>query len=168
MAARGGAAGTAQHGKGVEQHQDGHAQAHAGQGGGAYFGQVADINAVYNVVQQVDDLRDDSGQSQLQHPAADTAAAHVLLGGCDHEKTAPFTRWFAQESGGRPVRAAPAWLYAVRSAFGHNKGAAQDRQGQGAFCRHGVHGGQGVAFAQGQRLPLHCITEARGVSAVSW
>ena len=75
----GGAAGTAQHGEGVEQDQNRHAQSYAGQGSGANFGQVTNVNSVNNVVQQIDDLRYDRGQSQLHHPAAHAAGAHIFV-----------------------------------------------------------------------------------------
>ncbi len=47
------AAGTHQHGKGVQQHQDGGEQPHAGQRRRADARDVPDVNAVHDVIQQV-------------------------------------------------------------------------------------------------------------------
>ena len=78
----GGAGGTArtdEHGKGVQQHQDGGEQAHARQRRRTDAGNVADVDAVHDVVQQVDHLRHDRRDHQLEQQLLDVAGAHILL-----------------------------------------------------------------------------------------
>ena len=72
------AACTDQHGKGIQQHQDGREQSHAGQCCCADAGDMPDVNAVYDVVQQVDHLRHHCWDHQLQHQLSDAAGPHVL------------------------------------------------------------------------------------------
>ena len=96
-------AGAGQHGKGVDQHEDGHAQPHAGQGGGAHPRHVADVDAVHHVVQKVDDLGHHGGCRQAEHPAADAAFGHGAgLGCCGHD-CAFFPKNQGDRRGGRCV-----------------------------------------------------------------
>ena len=73
-----------QHGKGVQQHEDGGKKSHAGKGGCADAGNVSDVDAVYDVVQQVYHLRHNGRDHQLQHQFFYAAGPHVLSGLC-HE-----------------------------------------------------------------------------------
>ena len=66
MAVRG-AARAHQHGKSVQQHQNGCEQPHAGQRCRANARNVADVNAVHDVIQQIHDLRYHGGDHELQH-----------------------------------------------------------------------------------------------------
>ena len=78
----GSAAGTCQHGGGGDQHEDGGEEAHAGEGGAADFGNVADVDPVNDVVEQVDDLSHQCGNRHLHHQFFDAAGSHVLF--CCH------------------------------------------------------------------------------------
>ena len=56
------------------------ADAHAGEGQGAYRVHrlhVADVDPVYQVVEHVDDLGENGGQSQGKHQLANIAAAQI-------------------------------------------------------------------------------------------
>ena len=79
-----------QHGKRIQQHQNGGEQPHAGQRRRADALDVTDVNAVHDVVQQVHDLRHHRRDHQLQHQLFHAASAHVLFRLC-HEECAPFT-----------------------------------------------------------------------------
>ena len=68
-----------QHGECIQQHQDGSEQAHAGQRCRTDARDMADVNAVHDVVQQVHDLRYHRRDHELQHQTADVPAAHVLF-----------------------------------------------------------------------------------------
>ena len=72
------AAGTHQHGKGIQKHQNGGEQSHAGQRRRADAHNMADVNAVHNVVQQVHNLCHDSRDHQLQHQLFHVSCAHIL------------------------------------------------------------------------------------------
>ena len=71
--------GTDEHRKGVQQHQDGGEQAHAGQRGCADAGDVADVDTVHDVIQQVDDLGHHGRDHQLEQQLFDAAGAHISL-----------------------------------------------------------------------------------------
>ena len=66
-----GAALSGEGGKGGDEHDDGEGHPHSGEGDVAYLGDVADIDAVHNVIQHVDDLGRHSGYRQFQHQRAD-------------------------------------------------------------------------------------------------
>ena len=68
-----------QHGKSVQQHQNGCEQPHAGQRCRANARNVADVNAVHDVIQQVHHLRHHGGDHELQHQLFDAAGAHILF-----------------------------------------------------------------------------------------
>ena len=68
-----------QHGKSVQQHQNGCEQPHAGQRCRANARNVADVNAVHDVIQQIHDLRYHGGDHELQHQLFDAAGAHILF-----------------------------------------------------------------------------------------
>ncbi len=71
LSQRNGGAGCAarahQHGERVQQHKDGGEQSHAGQRCRADTGNMSDVNAVYDAIQQVHHLRHHGGDHQLQH-----------------------------------------------------------------------------------------------------
>src|SRR5699024_6788325 len=52
---------TQKSGKGGEQIDHREAESHAGEGDVAHYGHVADVNAVYDVVEQIDQLRQNGG-----------------------------------------------------------------------------------------------------------
>ena len=78
-----------QHGERVQQHEDGGEQSHAGERGCADALNVPDVNAVYDVVQQVHHLRHHGRDHQLQHQLFHAAGPHVLFCLCHRTKT-PF------------------------------------------------------------------------------
>ena len=78
-----------QHGERVQQHEDGREQSHAGERGCADALNVPDVNAVYDVVQQVHHLRHHGRDHQLQHQLFYAAGPHVLFCLCHRTKT-PF------------------------------------------------------------------------------
>ena len=78
-----------QHGECVQQHEDGGEQSHAGERGCADALNVPDVNAVYDVVQQVHHLRHHGRDHQLQHQLFHAAGPHVLFCLCHRTKT-PF------------------------------------------------------------------------------
>lgn len=67
----------AEHGESVDQHQNRHAEPHAGQRRGADALDVPDVDSVHNVIQQIDDLGDHRRHGQRKHPAADAPRTHV-------------------------------------------------------------------------------------------
>ena len=69
-----------EHGKRVEQHQDGGKQAHTRQRRRANARNMADINTVHDVVQQVDHLSHNGGDHELEQQFFDIAAPHILSG----------------------------------------------------------------------------------------
>ena len=69
-----------EHGKRVEQHQDGGKQAHTRQRRRANARNMADINTVHDVVQQVDHLSYNGGDHELEQQFFDIAAPHILSG----------------------------------------------------------------------------------------
>ena len=75
-----------QHGERVQQHEDGGEQSHAGERGCADALNVPDVNAVYDVVQQVDHLRHHRRDHQLQHQLFHAAGPHVLFCLCHGKK----------------------------------------------------------------------------------
>ena len=78
-----------QHGERVQQHKNGREQSHAGERGCADALNVPDVNAVYDVVQQVHHLRHHGRDHQLQHQLFHAAGPHVLFCLCHGTKT-PF------------------------------------------------------------------------------
>ena len=66
-------------GEGGDDHDKRHADAHAGQRHRAHIRNVADINAVHDVVQHVDDLRRYGGQGQLEQQPADRLFPQKIL-----------------------------------------------------------------------------------------
>ena len=94
LSQRNGGAGCAarahQHGECVQQHKDGGEQSHAGQRCRADAGNMSDVNAVHDVIQQVDHLCNDRRDHELQHQLFYAAAAHILFclcHGCDSPLT---------------------------------------------------------------------------------
>ena len=79
-----------QHGERVQQHKDGSEQAHAGQRCRADAGNMSDVNAVHDVIQQVDHLCNDRRDHELQHQLFYAARAHILFCLC-HGSDSPFT-----------------------------------------------------------------------------
>lgn len=67
-----------EHGEGVQEHKDRRKQAHARQRRRADALDVADVNAVYDVIEQIDHLRHHGGYHQLQKQGLDRPAAHIL------------------------------------------------------------------------------------------
>ena len=59
-----------QAGEGGHDHDEGHADAHAGEGQSALTGDVSDVDPVHDVVEHVDDLRAHGGQGQAQQKGA--------------------------------------------------------------------------------------------------
>ena len=82
-------AGACQHGKGGDKHENGGKQTHAGEGVGADFRNVADIDPVHDVVQQVNDLGHHRGNRKLDHLAFDASGAHILFLCFCHERSLP-------------------------------------------------------------------------------
>ena len=78
------AAGADEHGEGVQKHEDGGEQAHACQRRRADALDVADVDAVYDVIEQIDHLRHHGGDHQLQKQGLDRPAAHILSILCCH------------------------------------------------------------------------------------
>ena len=79
-----------QHGERVQQHKDGGEQSHAGQRCRADAGNMSDVNAVHDVIQQVDHLCNDRRDHELQHQLFYAARAHILFclcHGCDSPLT---------------------------------------------------------------------------------
>ena len=105
----GGAAGADEHGKGVQKHQDGGKQAHAGQSRCADPRDVSDVNAVHDVVQQVDHLRHHGGDHELGQELFHVTRAHILLfflrlchGKC--------LLWFERDGEGFPQNVRPKFI----------------------------------------------------------
>ena len=103
------AAGADEHGKGVQEHQDGGKQAHAGQSRRADPRDVADVDAVHDVVQQVDHLRHNGGDHQLEQELFHVTRAHILLfflrlchGKC--------LLWFERDGEGCPQNVRPKFI----------------------------------------------------------
>ena len=97
MAARGGAAGACQEGEGIDQHEDGHKQAHAGEGIGAAVRDVADVDPVDDVVKQTDDLGHHGGDGKAGHKTGDPFRGHGAgiefhIHGNPHSSSASTTR----------------------------------------------------------------------------
>ena len=74
------AAAAHQGGKRADGQNDGKGEAQAGEGQVTVFGHVADINAVDNVIEQVDDLGHHGGQRQLEHQWPQRGFGQSLLG----------------------------------------------------------------------------------------
>ncbi len=68
-------------GEGGNQHQNGGAHPHAGEGRGPDAGNVADVNAVHDIIKHIDELGGHGGQRQLEHELADGGRPHALLFG---------------------------------------------------------------------------------------
>ena len=66
-------------GEGGNQHQNGGAHPHAGEGCGPDAGNVADVNAVHYIIKHVDELGGHGGQRQLKHKLADGGRTHALF-----------------------------------------------------------------------------------------
>ena len=66
-------------GKGGDQHQDREGHPQPGEGGAAYHCNVADVDAVHDVVQHIDELGRHRGQGQLYHQRANRGAGQRLL-----------------------------------------------------------------------------------------
>ena len=66
-------------GKGGDQHQDREGHPQPGEGGAAYHCNVADVDAVHDVVEHIDELGRHGGQGQLEHQRADGGAGERLL-----------------------------------------------------------------------------------------
>ena len=79
-----------QHGERVQQHKDGGEQSHAGQRCRADAGNMSDVNAVHDVIQQVDHLCNDRRDHELQHQLFYAAGTHILFCLC-HGCDSPFT-----------------------------------------------------------------------------
>ncbi len=62
-----------EHGKGVQEHKDRRKQAHARQRRRTDALDVADVNAVYDVIEQVDHLRHNGGDHELEKQGLDMA-----------------------------------------------------------------------------------------------
>ena len=94
LSQRNGGAGCAarahQHGERVQQHKDGGEQSHAGQRCRADAGNMSDVNAVHDVIQQVDHLCNDRRDHELQHQLFYAAGTHILFCLC-HGSDSPFT-----------------------------------------------------------------------------
>ena len=73
-----------EHGEGVQKHEDGGEQAHACQRRRADALDMADVDAVYDVIEQIDHLRHHGGDHQLQKQGLDRPAAHILSILCCH------------------------------------------------------------------------------------
>ena len=71
------ATGTGQHSKAVDQHQNRQKQSRAGQGVRTHFGNMADIDPVNNIVEQIDDLRHHRRDRQLRQQFADAVFSHI-------------------------------------------------------------------------------------------
>ena len=84
-----------QHGECVQQHKDGGEQSHAGQRCRADAGDMSDVNAVHDVIQQVDHLCNDRRDHELQHQFFYAARAHILFCLC-HGCDSPFYRNFQE------------------------------------------------------------------------
>ena len=67
-----------EHGEGVQEHKDRRKQTHARQRRRTDALDVADVNAVYDVIEQIDHLRHHGGYHQLQKQGLDRPAAHIL------------------------------------------------------------------------------------------
>ena len=67
-----------EHGEGVQEHKDRRKQTHARQRRRTDALDVADVNAVYDVIEQIDHLRHHGGYHQLQKQGLDWPAAHIL------------------------------------------------------------------------------------------
>ena len=66
-------------GKRRDQHGDGKCQPHARQGGGPHPGNVPDVYAVHDIIQNIDHLRDDGGHRHGGHELSDAAAPHLFF-----------------------------------------------------------------------------------------
>ena len=69
---------TQKSGKGGEQIDHREAESHAGEGDVAHHGHVADVNAVDDVVEQIDQLRQNGGDGQPQQQGRHRSAGQLL------------------------------------------------------------------------------------------